>query len=119
MTNADQAKQHLEKAKQQGQPVLVDFYADWCLDCKRMDRTTFLSEEVHASMKGWSLIKIDVTDTNKNSEVVKKYFDVFGPPATLFFDHNGNEKQALRQYGYLNVDEFISLAKQTTAKVSL
>ncbi len=109
VTTASQADSLLDKARLTGQPVLIDFYADWCLDCKRMDRTTFLEPSVHEATKGWTLIKIDVTKTNNDSETVKKRFQVFGPPATLFVGANGVERQDLRQYGYLDESEFLSL----------
>jgi len=113
VTNLEDTKSLLQTAKENGQPALVDFYADWCLDCKRMDKTTFTEVSVHNALQPWQLIKIDVTKTNQESEAVKRYFEVFGPPATLFFGSDGNERQDLRQYGYLKADQFLQLTQQT------
>jgi len=114
VTSEEQAKEILASARSVGKPVLVDFYADWCLDCKRMDKTTFLKPSVHAALDGWELIKVDVTATNDKSEAVKKYFDVFGPPATLFFKANGTEHQNLRQYGYLKETDFLAIVERAS-----
>jgi len=107
--NLDEVKRLLASAKKSGKPVLVDFYADWCLDCKRMHRTTFKEASVAQALNGWDLIEIDVTDTSDKSEEVKRHFGVFGPPATLFFKGNGEENNDLRQYGYMNEDVFVNL----------
>ena len=107
------AKQLLANAKAQAKPALVDFYADWCLDCKRMHKTTFKEPAVISSLEPWSVIEIDVTETSKNSEEVKRFFNVFGPPATLFFQADGNEIEDLRQYGYLNEKDFLTILSRT------
>jgi len=112
ITTVVEATQLLEVAKASKQPVLVDFYADWCLDCKRMQRSTFTEQSVHIALNNWLLIEADVTDTNDNSEALKKFFDVFGPPATLFIKANGEEHQNLRQYGYMNKDDFLTIVDQ-------
>lgn len=108
-TTLSEVQTALSDAKANNQPVMVDFYADWCLDCKRMHRTTFKKPSVHAALEGWKLIEIDVTNTSNKSEEVKRHFDVFGPPATLFFNAQGAEHQALRQYGYINEQDFLAL----------
>lgn len=112
VTTLPAAKTLLEAAKSTNRPVLVDFYADWCLDCKRMARTTFLEPDIHSALSGWELIEVDVTKTNDNSEALKQFFDVFGPPATLFIKPDGQENSDLRQYGYLAKAEFLSIVKQ-------
>jgi thiol:disulfide interchange protein DsbD len=112
VTTVAEATKLLAIAKAAKQPVLVDFYADWCLDCKRMDRTTLKEQGVHVALDSWLLIKADVTDTNDNSEALKTFFDVFGPPATLFIKPNGEEHQNLRQYGYMNKNDFLVLIDQ-------
>ena len=113
VTTLREAKSLLEQAQRDGRPALVDFYADWCLDCKRMHRTTFKQQSVASALSGWSLIEIDVTKTNDDSQEVKRFFDVFGPPATLFIGADGNEVQELRQYGYLNEQDFLTLVQRT------
>jgi len=111
-TSLTEVKSLLSSAKNANKPVMIDFYADWCLDCKRMERTTFKEPQVVQALEGWDLIKIDVTDTSKTSEEVKRFFEVFGPPATLFIDSNGEEHSDLRQYGYMNKEIFVNLVNK-------
>lgn len=101
-------------AQQAGKPVVVDFYADWCLDCKRMDRTTFKDPSIAAQMTDtFDSIKIDISDPNDEfGRALRKRFSVFGPPALLFFDRNGNISANSPVYGYLDVDELTALLAQ-------
>ena len=114
VTNLTDSKKLLREAQQAKKPVLVDFYADWCPDCKRMARTTFREPAVHQALEGWQLIEVDVTETNRDSEELKQFFDVFGPPATLFIKSDGTEHGDLRQYGYLSKDDFLTLIARAT-----
>jgi len=113
VTTLAQANKLLESAKQSGKPVMVDFYADWCLDCKRMHKSTYKKPSVIDALSGWKIIEIDVTETSDDSEEAKRAFDVFGPPATLFFKANGDELDQLRQYGYMSEKVFLSVLEKT------
>ncbi len=104
----------LAQAKQAGKPAAVDLYADWCLDCKRMDRTTFKEPSIVTEMtETFDSIKIDITDPNDRfGRALRKRFKVFGPPALLFFDRDGNVSANSPVYGYLDVDELTVLLAQ-------
>ena len=99
----------LARAKREGKPVLLDFYATWCTDCIRMEKTTFADARVRAQLKNYVLLQADVTDNNDASIAIKKKFEVFGPPALLLFGAEGSERKNLRFYGYRNVEEFLAL----------
>lgn len=114
VTTLAKAQTLLAQAKSNQQRVLVDFYADWCLDCKRMERTTLKETSVATALNGWMLVKVDVTATNNESEALKQFFDVFGPPATLLIKADGSEYADLRQYGYMNKEDFLSIISQAT-----
>lgn len=113
VTTLAAAQKLLADAKNAGKPALLDFYADWCLDCKRMHRTTFKEPEVISALSTWVLIEIDVTETSDDSEAAKRGLNVFGPPATLFYQANGEEHSNLRQYGYLKKDDFLDILERT------
>jgi len=114
VTSVAQIETLLQEAKTLGQPVLVDYYADWCTDCKRMDAGTYSEGEVINTFSSWQLIKIDVTKVNDESQAAKDFFSVFGPPATLFVDSEGNELKDLRRYGYIKKNEIMDLANRVT-----
>jgi len=99
----------LARAKREGKPVILDFYATWCTDCVRMEKTTFTDPRVRAALKNYVLLQADVTDNNDASIAIKQKFGVFGPPALLLFGADGSEKKDLRFYGYRNVEEFLAL----------
>jgi thioredoxin:protein disulfide reductase len=99
----------LVRAKREGKPVILDFYATWCTDCVRMEKTTFADPRVRAALKNYVLLQADVTDNNDASIAIKQKFSVFGPPALLLFSADGSEKKDLRFYGYRNVEEFLAL----------
>jgi thiol:disulfide interchange protein DsbD len=99
----------LARAKREGKPVILDFYATWCTDCVRMEKTTFADPRVRAALKNYLLLQADVTDNNDASIAIKQKFGVFGPPALLLFGADGGEKKDLRFYGYRNAEEFLAL----------
>ena len=90
------------------QPVFLDFYADWCVDCVRMERRTFPDPQVAARMRDFSLIKIDVTDYSGDHQAILTHFGLIGPPAYLFF-RDGEELRHLRSFGFLAPSRFLAL----------
>jgi thiol:disulfide interchange protein DsbD len=103
----------LAQAKAAGKPVILDYFATWCTDCVRMEKSTFLDPKVREEMGRFVRLQVDVTDpNNQDARDIKQRFGVFGPPALLVFGVDGNEHRALRTYGYKNAEAFIALLRK-------
>jgi thiol:disulfide interchange protein DsbD len=104
----------LDAARRAGQPVLIDYYADWCTDCLRMESTTFSDPRVRRALRdGFVLVQLDVTDAfNPETAALKQRFGVYGPPATLFLSASGEERRELRFYGYRSADAFLAIVRR-------
>ena len=98
-----------------GRPVMLDFYADWCVSCKEMERFTFVDPAVQKKMAGALLLKADVTANNDDDRALLKRFNLFGPPGTIFFDSQGREVVAARIAGFQDAPRFL----QTLATAGL
>ena len=105
----DELDTRLAVARAGGRPVILDFYADWCTDCIRMENTTFSDRAVLDQLSRFELLQVDVTDpTDPGSRAIKQRFGVFGPPALLFFGPDGKEHSERRLYGYHNPPQFLA-----------
>ena len=91
-----------------GRPVMLDFYADWCVSCKEMERFTFTDPAVRAKLGKALLLKADVTRNLPGDRELLKRFQLFGPPGTIFFDAQGRELTQVRVIGYQDADRFIA-----------
>jgi len=91
-----------------GKPVMLDFYADWCVSCKEMEAFTFTDAQVKAKLDGMLLLQADVTANSAEDKALLKRFNLFGPPGIIFFDRQGKEIQGLRVVGYQAADSFLS-----------
>jgi thiol:disulfide interchange protein DsbD len=89
-----------------GKPVMLDFYADWCVSCKEMERYTFSDPAIQAKLRGAVLLKADVTANNADDRALLKRFGLFGPPGTIFFDATGREIPAARVVGFQDSAQF-------------
>lgn len=90
-----------------GRPVMLDFYADWCVSCKEMERYTFSDPAVQRKLAGALLLKADVTANNADDQALLKRFNLFGPPGTIFFDTAGREVPNARIVGFQNATQFL------------
>lgn len=91
-----------------GRPVMLDFYADWCVSCKEMERFTFTDPAVRQRLAGALLLKADVTANTAADRELLKRFKLFGPPGSIFFDAQGQELTGVRVIGFQNAERFLS-----------
>jgi thioredoxin:protein disulfide reductase len=96
----------LDLAAQNGQSTMLDFYADWCIECIRMESNTFTQANVHQALNNVVLLQADVTANDDTDKELLRRFGIYGPPAILFFDRNGDERTAYRMFGYANAEKF-------------
>jgi thiol:disulfide interchange protein DsbD len=90
-----------------GRPVMLDFYADWCVSCKEMERFTFSDPAVQAKLDRALLLKADVTANTPEHRELLRRFTLFGPPGTIFFDTAGRELKNVRVIGFQNRERFL------------
>ena len=91
-----------------GRPVMLDFYADWCVSCKEMEKLTFTDLRVRARLDNLLLLQVDVTQNSPADRALLKRFNLFGPPGILFFDAQGRELGAQRVIGYQDATRFLA-----------
>ncbi|MCE0493905.1 protein-disulfide reductase DsbD [Vibrio salinus] len=107
VTTVSQLEQQLKQAKNDGKPVMIDFYADWCVACKEFEKYTFSSENVQQALSGYTLIQADVTANNQNDQALLKHLHILGLPTLLFWDKQGNTSPSTRITGFMNADDFM------------
>jgi thiol:disulfide interchange protein DsbD len=103
-------------AKVQNKPVLMDFYADWCIPCLELDRKTFTDAEVIDATKEFIRLKVDLTHFDSpDSEALRKKFNIAGVPTVVFLNKNGQEVLSSRVVGYVPPKEFVERTKPAVA----
>jgi thiol:disulfide interchange protein DsbD len=85
---------------------MLDFYADWCVECRQMEKYTFSDPQVRIALGGMRLLQADVTANDEADRALLRHFGIYGPPTIAFFDSRGRERANLRLVGYQPADEF-------------
>lgn len=106
IASVDDLQRELAAAAAAGRPVMVDFYADWCVSCKEMEKYTFTDAGVQADLGRFVLLKADVTANNADDQALMRHFGIFGPPTTAFFGPQGTECRNYRLVGFVAATPF-------------
>ncbi len=99
-------KQQIAKAAEQGKPVILDFYADWCISCKKMEHKVFTDHKAQKLLANFILLKADVTANDEQDKKLEKYFGVIAPPTFIFFNAAGKQLKNYELVGELDTDNF-------------
>lgn len=94
------------------QPVMLDFYADWCVSCREMEHFTFSDPTVAARMSQMLLVQADVTKNNADDRALLKRFRLFGPPGIMFFEPGGKLIEDIRVVGFQDARRFAGVLEQ-------
>lgn len=109
------SEKKLEIARENSQPVIMDFYADWCIPCLELDRSTFVDREVIRTTKDFLRVKVDLTRFDSpESEALRKKYNIAGVPTIVFLRPDGSEELSSRVIGYLPPEEFLTRIKPLT-----
>ncbi|MES2071325.1 MAG: protein-disulfide reductase DsbD [Pseudomonadota bacterium] len=95
-------------AQSKGKIAVLDFYADWCVSCKEMEKLTFTDHKIKARLDNMLLLQVDVTANSADDKALLKRFNLFGPPGIIFFNKQGQEIPGGRVIGYQNPEKFAS-----------
>jgi thiol:disulfide interchange protein DsbD len=106
----------LAQAKSEQRPVLLDFYADWCVACKEMESYTFNTAAVRSALAGVVLLQADVTANDEADRALLARFGLFGPPTTILFGAGGEELMAARAVGFVSADEYAARLRKALGK---
>lgn len=106
----------LAAAQSAGQPLLLDWYADWCISCKVIEREVFSAPAVTAQLGNYRLIRFDITESNEAQRALLDRYQLFGPPAILFFDKKGDEWTDLRVVGEISAADFAERLTRAAAR---
>ncbi|MDT8406469.1 MAG: protein-disulfide reductase DsbD [Methylococcales bacterium] len=111
VTSMPQLQTVLAESQAKGQLVMLDFYADWCVSCKELEAFTFTDPAVRRQLQAMRVVKADVTENTPEQQALLKQFDLFGPPAILFFQQ-GQELARYRVIGYQDAGQFLTTLTQ-------
>ena len=114
--SSEELERILQRAKADNKPVMLDYYADWCISCKEMEAITFTNSEVAKAMSRFVLVQVDVTINRQQSQALLKQFSLYGPPAILFFNGTGEEQKSLRVVGFMTSSRFLERLQELGAK---
>ena len=106
VSTAPELNSALAQAKTAGQPLLLDWYADWCISCKVIEHEVLSDPKVLELLKGYQLVRFDMTASNAEQRALLDQYSLFGPPALMLFDKNGAEKSDQRVIGEINAKDF-------------
>lgn len=104
----------LQQAQANGQPVMLDFYADWCIACIELEHVTFSDAGVQRALTPFRLVKLDLTAHNDEARALYKRFGIIGPPALVFYDANGEVRPDLTLIGVIDPEDFIAQTGRVT-----
>ena len=113
--SVDDLDRALAAARTAGKPVLLDFYADWCVSCKEMEKYTFTDPAVHTALADYVLLQADVTANDAADQALMQRFGIIGPPMSLFF-LDGAERRELRLTGFEKAGAFVERARRGSAR---
>jgi thiol:disulfide interchange protein DsbD len=89
-----------------GKTAMLDFYADWCVSCKEMEKLTFVDARVKGALADTLLLQVDVTANDVHDKAMLKRFGLFGPPGIILFGRDGSEIARSRVIGFQDADQF-------------
>jgi thiol:disulfide interchange protein DsbD len=104
----DDLEREVASASREGKPVMLDFYADWCVSCKEFEKYTFNDRRVQQALSNTVLLQADVTQNNAADKALMKHYSLIGPPTILFFGPDGSERKRYRVVGYMDANEFLA-----------
>ncbi|HEV2702917.1 MAG TPA: protein-disulfide reductase DsbD, partial [Steroidobacteraceae bacterium] len=106
------------QAQAGGHAVMVDFYADWCVSCKEMEKYTFTDPAVQATLRNVVLLRANVTANDLQDQALMKRFDIIGPPTIAFYGADGHERAPYRVVGFMKAPEFAALSHRAISSAT-
>ncbi len=108
VTSLEELQPLLTQAANRGQPVMLDFYADWCVSCVELEYVTFADPAVQQRLAAFELIKVDVTANDASAKALNRRYQVFGPPVLIFHDGRGQARPEMTMVGVIQPEDFLA-----------